>query len=78
MNAEQLDRMDAVPQATAFFVSSTPLHIRNQNRFVIPKEERHRARLGDLVMLVGCGNRFEIWPYEEYERWLQTPPEQEE
>jgi DNA-binding transcriptional regulator/RsmH inhibitor MraZ len=67
LNVRQVTEMDDTPEARKFFSRSSALSIRANGRFVIPMEERSRARLGDRVVLVACGNRFEIYPYE---RWL--------
>lgn len=43
-----------------------------QGRVVIPASLRTEAKieLDTQVLLVGCGNRLEIWPPKEYEKFL--------
>ena len=73
---EQADQVKAVQmgqndksEARDFFSQSTPLIIKHQDRFVIPKEERHRAHLEntDIVVLVACGACFEIWAKDQWD-----------
>jgi MraZ protein len=40
-----------------------------QGRVVIPQKLRDLAKLTDKVLLVGCGDRLEIWAKDEYERF---------
>ncbi len=44
-----------------------------QGRVVIPASLRTQANieLDTSVLLVGCGNRLEIWPLDEYEKFEQ-------
>jgi len=42
----------------------------SQGRFVIPQKMRTDARLKKNVILVGCGDRLEVWAKEEYEEYL--------
>jgi MraZ protein len=44
-----------------------------QGRVVIPQKLRELARLSDKVMLVGCGDRLEIWARQEWEQYNQYP-----
>lgn len=39
-----------------------------QNRFVVPSRLRDLAGLKEHVMLVGCGDRLEIWDRDQYDR----------
>jgi DNA-binding transcriptional regulator/RsmH inhibitor MraZ len=38
---------------------------------VIPQKLREIAKLSDKVLLVGCGDRMEIWDKGEYERFQE-------
>lgn len=44
-----------------------------QGRVVIPQKLRELAKIKEKsqVILVGCGDRLEIWAKEEYERYLE-------
>ncbi|HWA82344.1 MAG TPA: hypothetical protein VG820_02850 [Fimbriimonadaceae bacterium] len=42
-----------------------------QGRVVVPQKLRDLAKLSDKVLLVGCGDRLEIWAKEEYERFQE-------
>ncbi|MFI5387573.1 MAG: division/cell wall cluster transcriptional repressor MraZ [Fimbriimonadales bacterium] len=42
-----------------------------QGRVVVPQKLRELAKLTDKVLLVGCGDRLEIWAKEEYERFQE-------
>ena len=46
-----------------------------QGRVVIPAKLRELAGIKDKaqVLLVGCGDRLEIWAKEEYESYLKNP-----
>ena len=44
-----------------------------QGRFVVPQKLRQLARLKDKVMLVGCGDRLEIWDPKEWEQYNEYP-----
>jgi len=44
-----------------------------QGRFVVPQRLRVAGRLKDKVMLVGCGNRMEIWAKAEHEAYKASP-----
>lgn len=46
-----------------------------QGRFVVPQKLREMAKLVDKVLLVGCGDRLEIWAKSEYEEHLRKPEE---
>ncbi len=45
----------------------------SQGRVVIPQKLRDLAKLKDKVMLVGCGDRLEIWSKPEWEEYNLTP-----
>jgi len=42
-----------------------------QGRVVVPQKLRDIAKLTDKVLLVGCGDRLEIWAKDEYERFQE-------
>jgi MraZ protein len=44
-----------------------------QGRFVVPQRLREVAKLKDKVVLLGCGNRMEIWAKSEYEEYSASP-----
>ena len=52
------------------------IEIDSNGRILIPKELREFAKLTKQAMLVGQGNKFEIWNYDDWnvsrEKWLTT------
>ena len=52
------------------------IEIDSNGRILIPKELREFAKLTKQAMLVGQGNKFEIWNYDDWntgrEKWLST------
>ncbi len=40
-----------------------------QNRVVIPLKLRELCGLKDKVLIIGCGDRVEIWPKEEFSKF---------
>ena len=44
-----------------------------QGRFVVPQRMRGVANLKDKIVLLGCGNRMEIWAKAEYEAFRTHP-----
>ena len=52
------------------------LEMDSNGRILIPKELREFAKLTKKTMLVGQGNKFEIWNYNDWnvgrEKWLIT------
>jgi division/cell wall cluster transcriptional repressor MraZ len=44
-----------------------------QGRVVVPQKLRDLAKLTDKVMLVGCGDRLEIWAKTEWEQYGEHP-----
>jgi len=52
------------------------IELDSHGRILIPKELRTFAKLTKQVMLVGQGNKFEIWNYDDWnagrEKWLST------
>jgi len=53
-----------------FFRGSTPVELDNMGRFLIPKTMQKFAQLEKDVIIVGLGNRAEIWNPELYEEHL--------
>jgi len=55
---------------------ATEIEMDSNGRILIPKELREFAKLTKQVMLVGQGNKFEIWNYSDWhvgrEKWLST------
>lgn len=45
----------------------------SQGRVVIPHKLRELFQLGGKVLVVGCGNRLEIWAKPEWEKYMQFP-----
>ena len=52
------------------------LEMDSNGRILVPKELREFAKLTKQAMLVGQGNKFEIWNYDDWnigrEKWLST------
>jgi MraZ protein len=44
-----------------------------QGRVVIPQKLREMAQLKDRVLLVGCGDRIEIWAHQEWDKYEADP-----
>ena len=55
---------------------ATEIEMDSNGRILIPKELRGFAKLTKQAMLVGQGNKFEIWNYNDWntgrEKWLST------
>jgi len=51
------------------------LRFDGQGRVVVPQKMRELARFKEkgAVMLVGCGDRVEIWAKDEYEKYSEFP-----
>jgi MraZ protein len=43
----------------------------DQGRVVVPQKLRTMAKLEKEVVLIGCGDRLEIWAKEEYNKFLE-------
>lgn len=54
-------------------VAEDDLKFDGQGRMVIPKEMRAQAKLNDKVLLIGCGDRVEIWAESEWEKFQEFP-----
>lgn len=49
------------------------LRFDSQGRVVIPHKLREAAQLKDKVLLIGCGDRLEIWDLESYSEFCRDP-----
>lgn len=54
-------------------VADDDLNFDSQGRVVIPHKLRALAKLEDKVLLVGCGDRVEIWSKPEWEEYWKYP-----
>jgi len=59
-----------------FFRGSTAIELDNAGRMLIPKTFLQYAKLDKEVMVVGMGNRMEIWNPDEYEKFLIQDPQE--
>lgn len=57
-----------------FFRGNTQVELDNNGRFLIPKTMLRYASLDKDVIVVGMGNRIEIWNPETYEEYLIQDP----
>lgn len=57
-----------------FFSGTVTVELDNSGRFLIPKNMLTYAQLEKDVMLVGMGNKVEIWNPQLYEQHLITDP----
>jgi len=48
-----------------------------QGRVVVPSKLRTLANLEDKVLLIGCGNRLEVWAAQEYKEFKKYGAEYE-
>lgn len=53
-----------------FFRGSTEVELDNAGRFLLPKLMQKHAGLDKDAILVGLGNRLELWNPERYEAYL--------
>jgi MraZ protein len=62
-------------QYTRLFLGTVEdeLKFDGQGRVVVPQKFRDAAKLRDKVMLVGCGDRLEIWAKTEWEFYNEYP-----
>lgn len=44
-----------------------------QGRFLVPQRMREAAELKDKVVLIGCGNRMEIWAKHRHDEYSKNP-----
>lgn len=57
-----------------FFRGNTQVELDNLGRFLLPKPMIKYAELEKEVIMVGMGNRIEIWNAEKYEEYLIKDP----
>ncbi len=57
-----------------FFRGSTTVELDTAGRLLIPKPMLQYAKLDKEIVVVGMGNRMEIWNPEEYEKFLIQDP----
>ena len=50
------------------YASAASCEIDKQGRILLPRNLRETTGIGENAMLVGVGNRFEIWSPEQFER----------
>jgi MraZ protein len=76
---EQILSFDSINQGREQYtrlvlgLADDDLKFDQQGRVVIPQKLRDLARLKDKVMLVGCGDRLEIWSRSEWEQYNEYP-----
>jgi transcriptional regulator MraZ len=59
-----------------FFRGSTTVELDSAGRLLIPKPMLQYAKLDKEIVVVGMGNRMEIWNPEEYEKFLINDPQE--
>jgi MraZ protein len=59
-----------------FFRGSTTVELDSAGRLLIPKSMLQYANLDKEIVVVGMGNRMEIWNPEEYEKFLIKDPQE--
>ncbi|MEM1135098.1 MAG: division/cell wall cluster transcriptional repressor MraZ [Bacteroidota bacterium] len=59
-----------------FMRGLTEIELDKTGRFLIPKSLQKYAKLDKDVLIVGLGNRLEIWNPEEYDEYLASEPEE--
>ena len=59
-----------------FFRGSSQVELDNAGRFLISKTMLSHAGLGRESILVGLGNRMEIWDPKKYDEYLIKDPEE--
>lgn len=59
-----------------FFRTSSTVELDNNGRFLIPKPMLQYAKLEKDVIIVGMGNKVEMWNPELYEKYLINDPEE--
>ena len=59
-----------------FFRGSTTVELDTAGRLLIPKSMLQYANLDKEIVVVGMGNRMEIWNPEEYEKFLIKDPQE--
>jgi MraZ protein len=59
-----------------FFRGSTTVELDTAGRLLIPKSMLQYAKLEKEIVVVGMGNRMEIWNPEAYEKFLIKDPQE--
>jgi len=59
-----------------FFRGSTTVELDTAGRLLIPKSMLQYANLDKEIVVVGMGNRMEIWNPQEYEKYLIKDPQE--
>jgi MraZ protein len=59
-----------------FFRTSSTVELDNNGRFLIPRPMIQYAKLEKDVIIVGMGNKVEMWNPELYEKYLINDPEE--
>ena len=59
-----------------FFRGSATVELDSAGRLLIPKSMLQYAKLDKEIVVVGMGNRMEIWNPEAYEKFLITDPQE--
>ena len=57
--------------ARLFQQGATPVQLDKQRRILVPKRLARYANLQKQLLLLGMGNRIELWDQETYEQWSQ-------
>lgn len=65
---------EAVPMQRSFFAGITEVEMDNNGRILIPKKYLQHAQVEKEVILVGMGNKVEIWNPSLYEKHLIHDP----
>jgi MraZ protein len=78
IHIEEIMKADPLSQARKWYArlffstADDEMKCDGQGRVVVPQRLRDLAKLADQVMVVGCGDHFEIWNPDEYEKWEQN------
>ena len=59
-----------------FFRGNTEVELDNNGRFLVPKPMLRYASLEKEAVVVGMGNRIEIWNPDSYEEYLIKDPDE--
>jgi MraZ protein len=59
-----------------FFRTSSTVELDNNGRFLIPRPMIQYAKLEKDVIIVGMGNKVELWNPELYDKYLINDPEE--
>lgn len=56
-----------------FGLADDELRFDGQGRVVVPRKLRDLVKLQDKVLLIGCGDRMEIWSSDEHAKFTEYP-----